>query len=165
MLTLFHHPFCPHSRFIRLALAEHGLEHRTIEERVWERRQEFLMLNPACTTPVLMDEGYPPVPGAAIIAEYLDETRGPELRRARLLPRELGRASRSAACRLVQREVLRRGLRPAVHGAPLQAPYAGEQGGGSPDTEVIRAARTTSATISPISDGWCAPAIGWPASA
>ena len=28
MLTLFHHPFCPHSRFIRLALAEHGLEHR-----------------------------------------------------------------------------------------------------------------------------------------
>jgi len=50
MLTLFHHPFCPHSRFIRLALAEHGLEYRTIEERVWERRQEFLMLNPAATT-------------------------------------------------------------------------------------------------------------------
>ena len=45
MLTLFHHPFCPHSRFIRLALAEHGLEHRVIEERVWERREEFLMLN------------------------------------------------------------------------------------------------------------------------
>ena len=24
MLTLFHHPFCPHSRFMRLALAKHG---------------------------------------------------------------------------------------------------------------------------------------------
>ena len=34
------------------------------------------MLNPAGNTPVLVEEGAPPVPGAAIIAEYLDETRG-----------------------------------------------------------------------------------------
>ena len=47
MLTLFHHPFCPHSRFVRLALGEYGLAARTVEERVWERRQEFLILNPA----------------------------------------------------------------------------------------------------------------------
>ena len=26
MLTLFHHSFCPHSRFVRLALGEYGLE-------------------------------------------------------------------------------------------------------------------------------------------
>ena len=26
MFTLFHHPFCPHSRFVRLALGEYGLE-------------------------------------------------------------------------------------------------------------------------------------------
>ena len=25
MLTLFHHPFCPHSRFVRLALGEYGI--------------------------------------------------------------------------------------------------------------------------------------------
>ena len=62
---LFHHPFCPHSRFVRLALGEFGLAARLIEERVWERREEFLMLNPAATTPVLVAEGYPPVPGAA----------------------------------------------------------------------------------------------------
>ncbi|HMH61306.1 MAG TPA: glutathione S-transferase family protein, partial [Bradyrhizobium sp.] len=24
MFTLFHHPFCPHSRFVRLALGEYG---------------------------------------------------------------------------------------------------------------------------------------------
>ena len=24
MLTLYHHPFCPHSRFVRLALGEMG---------------------------------------------------------------------------------------------------------------------------------------------
>ncbi|HEY2185043.1 MAG TPA: glutathione S-transferase family protein, partial [Xanthobacteraceae bacterium] len=90
MLTLFHHPLCPHSRFIRLALGEYGIAAQLVEERVWERRPEFLALNPACTTPVLVEEGHPPVPGAGIIAEYLDETRGPKLGRLRLLPAESG---------------------------------------------------------------------------
>ena len=54
MFTLFHHPFCPHSRFIRLALGEHGLDVRLVEERAWERREAFLALNPAGTTPVLI---------------------------------------------------------------------------------------------------------------
>ena len=44
MLTLFHHPFCPHSRFVRLALGEFGDTPRLVEERVWERREEFLAL-------------------------------------------------------------------------------------------------------------------------
>jgi len=74
-VTLFHHALCPHSRFVRLALGEHGIPARLVEERVWERRQEFLMLNPAGTTPVLIEEGIAPVPDALIIAEYLDETR------------------------------------------------------------------------------------------
>src|SRR5260370_13616528 len=88
MLTLFHHPFCAHSRFVRLALGEYGISARVVEERVWERRQEFLALNPACTTPVLVEEGHAPVPGAGIIAEYLDETRGAQLGDLRLLPSE-----------------------------------------------------------------------------
>src|SRR5262245_1442968 len=91
MLTLFHHPFCPHSRYIRLALAEHGLEHRMIEERVWQRRHEFLMRNPAATTPVLVVEGFPPVPSAAVITEFLDETQGPHMQDRRLMPEEPGR--------------------------------------------------------------------------
>ena len=53
MITLFHHPFCPHSRFVRVALGEYGLDTRLVEERVWERREEFLVINPAATTPVL----------------------------------------------------------------------------------------------------------------
>ena len=88
MLTLFHHPFCPHSRFIRLALGECGMTARLVEERVWERREEFLALNPAGETPVLVSEGHPPVPGAAIIAEYLDEIAGNDYSGRRLLPRE-----------------------------------------------------------------------------
>ena len=38
-----------------------------------------------------------------------------------------------------------------------------EQGGGPPDTDAIRAARINVRYHLPISDGWCAPATGWPA--
>ncbi len=62
MLTLFHYPLCPHSRFVRLALEELGAPPRLVEERIWERREEFLRLNPAATTPVLVEEGVPPIP-------------------------------------------------------------------------------------------------------
>ena len=54
MLTLLHHPLCPLSRFVRLVLDEYGLEARLVEERFWERREEFLLLNPAGESPVLV---------------------------------------------------------------------------------------------------------------
>ena len=63
-LTLFHHPFCPHSRFIRLALGELGVSARLVEEHVWDRRVEFLILNPAGVTPVLVEEGSSAIPRA-----------------------------------------------------------------------------------------------------
>ena len=64
MLTLFHHPFCPHSRFVRLALGEFGIAPRLVEERVWERREAFLALNPEGKTPVLIEQCHTAVPGA-----------------------------------------------------------------------------------------------------
>src|SRR3984893_8573870 len=90
MFTLFHHSFCPPSRFIRLALGEHGLDLRLEEERVWERREAFLALNPAGTTPVLTSEGRPATLCAAITAEYLDETYGADMGERRLLPSAMG---------------------------------------------------------------------------
>jgi len=143
MLTLFHHPFCPHSRFIRLALAEHGLEHRVIEERVWERREEFLMLNPAATTPVLVAEGYPPVPGAATIAEFLDETSGAQLHERRLMPVEIGQ--RIEVRRLMawfNEKFFAEVSGPLVMERFYKRLMRIEQGGGPPDTDSIRAART-----------------------
>src|SRR5215813_2357909 len=86
MFTLFHHAFCPHSRFARLILGEYGFDVRLVEERVWERREAFLALNPAATTPVLIAEGLPPIPGAPVIAEYIDEAYGPKVGERRLLP-------------------------------------------------------------------------------
>src|SRR5438445_12740784 len=90
MYTLFHHPFCPHSRFIRLVLGEHGLDLRLVEERTWDRREAFLALNPAATTPVLFAEGMPAIPGAGIIAEFIDEAYGAEMDQKRLMPVAMG---------------------------------------------------------------------------
>jgi glutathione S-transferase len=142
MLTLFHHPFCPHSRFARLILAEHGLAVRAVEERTWERREEFLALNPAGTTPVLVEEGHPAVPGATIIAEYLDETRGIELGDRRLLPREGG--SRVEVRRLMSwfnEKFFAEVSGPLTMERLYKRRMPAAAGGGAPDTDVIRAAR------------------------
>jgi glutathione S-transferase len=127
---------------VRLILEELGLAPRLVEERVWERRQEFLTLNPAGTTPVLVEEGVPPVPGAAIIAEYLDETHGAAVAQLRLMPREAGERIEvrrlmswfndkffaEASGALVMERVYKRFI-PAG------------SGGGPPDTDTMRAAR------------------------
>jgi len=142
MLTLFHHPICPHSRFIRLVLDELGMEVRLVEERTWERREEFLALNPAGTTPVLVEEGSPPVPGAAVIVEYLEETRDSKLALPRLMPREVG--GRVEVRRLMSwfndkffEEVSGALVRERVYNRYIPA----GQGGGPPDTDTMRAAR------------------------
>ena len=144
MLTLFHHPFCPHSRFVRLALDELSLVPRLLEERAWERRTEFLKLNPAGTTPVLLEEGMPPVPGAAIIAEYLDETRGRELpQKQRLMPAEPG--GRVEVRRLMSwfnDKFFAEVSGPIVMERVYKRFIPLAQGGGSPDTETLRAARS-----------------------
>jgi glutathione S-transferase len=142
MLTLFHHPFCPQSRFVRLVFAELGLEPRLVEERSWERREEFLALNPAGTTPVLVEEGVPPVPGSAVIVEYLAETRGGRLAELGLLPREPG--GRVEVRRLVGwfndkffEEVSGAMVMERIYKRFLPA----GRGGGPPDTDTLRAAR------------------------
>jgi glutathione S-transferase len=143
MLTLFYHPFCPHSRFIRLALAEHGIgQVQLIEERVWERRREFLGLNPACTTPVLVEEGHPPIPGAGTIAEYLDETRGAELGNRRLLPKAL--SERVEVRRLLSwfnEKFFAEVTGPLTMERLYKRYMPVSAGGGSPETPVIRAAQ------------------------
>ena len=142
MLTLFHHPFCPHSRFIRLALPECGLAVHAVEERVWERRPEFLSLNPACTTPVLVGEGHPAVPGAAIIAEYLDEMRGAALGEQRLLPREPGpRVEVRRIMSWFNDKFFAEVSGPLTMERLYKRHMSVDAGGGSPDTDVIRVAR------------------------
>ncbi len=143
MLTLFHHPSCPHSRFVRLILEELGVAVRLVEERVWERRKEFLLLNPAGATPVLVEEGAPPVPGAAIIAEYLDETRGTTADQTGLMPREA--ADRIEIRRLTSwfnDKFFAEVSGPLVTERVYKRFIPAEDGGGAPDTDAMRAARS-----------------------
>jgi glutathione S-transferase len=142
MLTLFHHPFCPHSRFVRLALDEYGLAPKLVEERVWERRKEFLALNPAGATPVLLEEGAPPVPGAAVIAEYLDETRGRDVMPFRLMPSDVG--DRIEVRRLMSwfnEKFFEEVSGPLVMERVYKRYIPSGNGGGSPNTDALRAAR------------------------
>ncbi len=142
MLTLFHHPFCPQSRFVRLALDEYGLAPKLVEERVWERRKEFLALNPAGATPVLLEEGAPPVPGAAVIAEYLDETRGRDVMPFRLMPSDVG--DRIEVRRLMSwfnDKFFEEVSGPLVMERVYKRYIPSGSGGGSPNTGALRAAR------------------------
>ena len=142
MFTLFHHPLCPHSRFIRLALGEHGLDLRLVEERVWERREAFLALNPAAATPVLIAEGLPAIPGAGIIAEYLDEAYGPAMAARRLMPSAAG--DRIEVRRLMgwfNDKFFEEASGPLVTERIYKRFMNGDDGGGAPAMDVIRAAK------------------------
>jgi len=142
MLTLYHHPFCPHSRFVRLALGEHGLDLRLVEERVWERREAFLALNPAGTTPVLVAESGPAIPGAGIIAEYLDETHGAAMDDRRLMPTTMG--ERIEVRRLLawfNDKFFEEASNPLVTERIYKRFMSEENGGGPPAMDVIRAAK------------------------
>ena len=139
MLTLLHHPLCPHSRYVRLILGEYALEARLVEERFWERREELLLLNPAGEIPILVQDGQPAVPGATIIAEYLQETREPG---ASLMPVAI--PHRVEVRRLASwfndkfhAEV----SGPLVTERVFKRHMTKEQGGGPPDTDALRAAR------------------------
>ena len=73
MRILYHLPLSPYSRKVRLALAEKRIPFELRLEKVWDRREEFLALNPAGTVPVLSEENGLTVADSSAICEYLDE--------------------------------------------------------------------------------------------
>ena len=73
MRHLYHLPISPASRKARLVLSEKNLAFEMIEERDWERREDFLALNPSGEVPVLIDEDGEVICGASSICEFLDE--------------------------------------------------------------------------------------------
>jgi glutathione S-transferase len=143
-MRLHHYPLSVASRFIRLILAECDLQPELAEERVWERRHEFLMMNPAGTVPVLVaSERSSPVVGVWAVSEYLDETHGSGLGDRRLLPVDPGRRAEvrrlsewflfkfeeEVANYLVEEKVMKR----------ERAKAGGD--GGPPNSSLLRAAR------------------------
>jgi glutathione S-transferase len=141
MYTLYHHAFCPHSRFIRLVIGEYGLDLTLMDERPWDRREEFLKLNPAGTTPVLVSDDMPAIPGAGIIAEYIDEVHGHAAKDRRLLPTSM--AERIEVRRLMawfNEKFFEEASGPLVTERIYKRFMSGEIGGGAPSMDVIRAA-------------------------
>ncbi len=73
MRLLYHLPLSPFARKVRLALSEKRLPFEVRVEKPWERRPEYLELNPAGTVPTLVEENGLVIPDSNAICEYLDE--------------------------------------------------------------------------------------------
>ena len=83
MRSLLHTPLDPHSRMIRLILAEKGLTVRLVQTLPTPENADLTALNPAASIPVLIDESpsgkeIAVCPETAIV-EYLDEVYGAPL--------------------------------------------------------------------------------------
>ena len=73
MRVLYHLPLSPFSRKVRLVLAEKRLPFELQVEKVWERRPDYLELNPASTVPTLVEETGLVIPDSGVICESLEE--------------------------------------------------------------------------------------------
>jgi glutathione S-transferase len=73
MRLLYHQSLSPFCRKVRITLAEKKLEFELRAEPVWERRAEFLALNPAGDLPVLVENDGDVLADSQAIVEYLEE--------------------------------------------------------------------------------------------
>ena len=73
MRLLYHLPLSPYARKVRIVLAEKRLPFEMRVEKVWERREEYLELNPANKVPTLIEENGLVIPDSNVICEYLEE--------------------------------------------------------------------------------------------
>jgi len=132
MRRLHHFTLSPACRMVRLVLREKGLACELVPEPYWDRRADFLALNPAGEVPVLVEEDGSVVAGAMPIMEYLDEVAPlPILIGA--TPGERAETRRVVAwfAEKFQVEVTRHLL-----GEKVMRRF---NGGGNPDSEAIRA--------------------------
>lgn len=74
MRRLYHMPLSPFCRKIRLVLAEKKIEVELVEERPWERRMEYLRLNPAGKVPLFRTDDLVLGESTAIF-EYIEEVQ------------------------------------------------------------------------------------------
>ena len=135
MRTLYHLWLSPFCRKVRVVLGEKKIDVEMKVENVWERRHDFLALNPAGDVPVLVEANGLALSGSDVISEFLDEIH-PE-------PSLIGRQpmERAEVRRLV-------GWFDGKFNAEVTENLVGEKvmkrflGLGSPDSKAIRAGQT-----------------------
>jgi glutathione S-transferase len=143
MPVLYHHPMSTASRFVRLIFSEYGFPADLIEEPYWEKRKDFLALNPAGTLPVYLDDNMRTLCGATIISEFMDETSGILKRDRRLLAEDP--FQRAEIRRLTEWFLFKMEqdvTRPLVRERVYKLQMTVEQGGGAPDSKILRTARS-----------------------
>lgn len=74
-LFLYHYPLDPFSRKVRLTLLEKGLPVQLVLEKPWERRSDFLNINPLGTIPVLVEADGHILSGHQAICEYINDIK------------------------------------------------------------------------------------------
>jgi len=135
MRILYHFWLSPASRKLRVILLEKGLDCTLKVEKWWERRPEFLALNPAGEVPVLIEPDGTVLADGTAIAEFLDETYREKL----LLG--LNPLDRAETRRLV-------GWFDGKMSREVTDPILGERlmkrlfGAGQPDSNALRAAKS-----------------------
>jgi glutathione S-transferase len=123
-------------------LSEYGYQTDLTEEQPWEKRRDFLALNPAATLPVYVDDSMRALCGASVISEYLDETNGVLKRERRLLAEDP--FQRAEIRRLTEWFLLKMEAdvtKPLVRERIFKLQMTAEQGGGAPDSKMLRLSR------------------------
>jgi glutathione S-transferase len=118
MRMLYHLPLSPFARKVRLVLAEKRLPFELRIEKPWERRPEYLALNPSGTVPTLVEENGLAIPDSTVICEYLDEaypdtpmlghTLGERVEVRRLVAWLDGKFSREVTANLYGEKIIKR---------------------------------------------------------
>jgi glutathione S-transferase len=142
MPVLYHHPMSTASRFVRLIFSEYGVQADLIEEQIWEKRKDFLALNPAGALPVYVDDNMRALCGATIISEFVDETSGVLKRDRRLLAEDpFQRAEIRRLTEWFLNKMEQDVTRPLARERVFKLFMAHDQGGGAPDSKVLRTSR------------------------
>lgn len=143
MPVLYHYPLSPASRFIRLSLGEYNLKTELAEELPWEKRSDFLAINPAGTLPVYLDDTMRALCGPHVMAEYLDETHGILVRDKRLLAEDP--FQRAEIRRLIEWFLVKfeqEVTKPILQERVYKLFVVGRDGSSAPDSKKLRTARS-----------------------
>lgn len=73
MIKLFHFPICPFSRRVRITLSELNIQFTMVNENIWDKRREFLAVNPAGSLPVMIDDQHNAIVSSYAIIEFIQE--------------------------------------------------------------------------------------------
>lgn len=74
MYRLYHHVLCPFSRKVRAFLYSKEVDFELVAENFFQRRKEFVAMNPAGTVPILFENNSGVVIcGSDVIIEYIEE--------------------------------------------------------------------------------------------